>query len=315
MKKNYFDPHTSFIELPIFKATILTSITLATIASIVIVLNSRLAPNFSFEGFNQVLTVFKVPLGILAITIPIIALLAANHRSEQTKEQMRLASENNNFSNYFKHLSEFQLHLERTTKFCKHFELTNTKHFHLKIFPNSKSGNYHASSNEIDRLNTILDEYIILSNETFEIQDLYFEIKKRKESEELSSSQLAELESELNHTSEEINKRYEKISNNLNYYFSELSLTSMSEGEFKNILPLNKRTFPDKRTITIKQCLGLISQALDFDENHIKTERMRALISFDTTPDKATSPLATERLFVAFITKNEEEDRHHDQSI
>ncbi|WP_416638280.1 hypothetical protein [Pseudomonas sp. OHS18] len=144
MKKNHFDPNTSFIDLPILRKTIYFSLTAAGIISGVIFYFSELTPNLSFEGFNQAITVFKAPLGILGVTIPFIALLAANHRSEQTKEQMRLASENNNFSNYFKHADEFEQFVEKHHK-KESIEIISARSFHKLSFPEARNGNYIAA--------------------------------------------------------------------------------------------------------------------------------------------------------------------------
>lgn len=310
MKKNHFDPNSSFIDLPILRRTIFLSMIAASIISAVIIFFSELSLNLSFEGFNQAITVFKVPLGILGVTIPLIALLAANHRSEQTKEQMRLASENNNFSNYFKHLSEFQQHLERISKYSKYIELVNIRHFHMKLFPHSKNGNYHASKEETEQFNMIFDEYIETSSEIFEFQDLYQETKKRISTESEDKNKLQNLELQLNDISQQIRSRNTRLLQNLSNYFSELSLGSKEGSEIKDILPLTERTYPDKKVIAIKHCFGIISQAFDFDENYKKSKRIRSLIAFNMKIEDNVSPLALERILVAFITKDEEDSYH-----
>jgi phosphoglycerol transferase MdoB-like AlkP superfamily enzyme len=88
MASKHFDPHTSFIHLPVVKLTVLILFSISIFLSTVIVFKSDIEWDFSYNGFNDALVIFRFPLGILATIIPIVALLAANHRSEQTKEQL-----------------------------------------------------------------------------------------------------------------------------------------------------------------------------------------------------------------------------------
>lgn len=108
----YFDPHKSFLSLAVLKVVVGFAVVLAMVVSLVITMNSSIEIDLSYSGFNDAVRIFSVPLGILALIIPVVALLAANHRSEQTKEQMRLAGEQNNFSNYYKHLEEFEKYID-----------------------------------------------------------------------------------------------------------------------------------------------------------------------------------------------------------
>jgi len=99
---------------------------------------------------------FRVPLGILATLIPNIALLAASHRSEQTKEQIRITSEQNVFSNYYKHLEEFLKH-------CKNWDVKDSRapliqsprRLYGRIYPNSINGDYSID----ERLNLHIENY------------------------------------------------------------------------------------------------------------------------------------------------------------
>lgn len=113
MRNNLFDPNKSFIKLQIVYRTTYVFIIVSSATAITIATKSNLVIDLTHVGFNFAATAFRFPLGIMATLIPTIALMAANHRSEQTKEQMRLASENNNFTNYFKHLSEFESYIEK----------------------------------------------------------------------------------------------------------------------------------------------------------------------------------------------------------
>jgi hypothetical protein len=162
--KAVFDPTTSFFELKIVRMTVLIIFLLSILSAVIIykdpALKLTLKP--SYEGFNNLLNIFKFPIGLLATLIPIIAVFVANHRSEQTKAQMLLtqtqinlsesqlktAYSNNNFVNYFKHIDEFEKsltkHQEQDVAFgdkAGTIEFINPRRLHKEAFPNVKSGN------------------------------------------------------------------------------------------------------------------------------------------------------------------------------
>lgn len=141
MTKKLFDPEKSFFQLPIVWGTVFLFVIVATILTAIILTNSNLQIDLSYTGFNLWITIHKLPLAILALLIPVIAVLAANHRSEQTKESISLTKSQNRFSNYYKHLEEF---IKYTTKLEeKHSGLKiNARKLHGHLFQNSRTGNY-----------------------------------------------------------------------------------------------------------------------------------------------------------------------------
>lgn len=119
--QNHFDPNKSLLSLPIVISTFSATLLLSIAMSLIIAINSDLIWNYSFKGFNDFVTYFKVPIGILSLNIPLIALFGANHRSEQTKAQMILTKQQNIFANHYKHIEEFE-------KFCtKEFDRIHTE--------------------------------------------------------------------------------------------------------------------------------------------------------------------------------------------
>ncbi|MDU8498402.1 hypothetical protein RYB01_04310 [Pseudomonas syringae] len=153
MKWLDFDPHTTFLKLKAVVYVIVTIFALAVIVMLTIVcLTSGLKFNFSSEGWNSALEIFKVPLGLLAVSIPLIALLAANHRSVQSKAQMELTQSqiqltqaNNHITNYYKHVDEFQkyvvAHVNTTTSVDGNVvRVAYPRKLHKMIFPKAKLG-------------------------------------------------------------------------------------------------------------------------------------------------------------------------------
>lgn len=149
MFSNAFDPKSSFLHLPIVWAVIVFMTLLSIITAITIVIHTPLTWDFSANGFNYFISIFRFPLSILALIIPLVALLAANHRSEQTKEQISVTAEQNKFANYYKHIEEF-------VRYCsslKKLDSFKARYIHKNIFPEADDGEYHVAP---DLLNVII---------------------------------------------------------------------------------------------------------------------------------------------------------------
>ncbi|WP_137223005.1 hypothetical protein [Shewanella sp. MEBiC00475] len=113
MKKSYFeiDPNVRLSSVPLFRVTLTVLPSLALLCFVIIVSNSNLELDPSYTGFNYGLfTVSKVPLTILATCITILGVIAAIHRSAQTTLQIEKATEQNTFSNFYKHRQEYVEH-------------------------------------------------------------------------------------------------------------------------------------------------------------------------------------------------------------
>lgn len=120
-ERKWFHPEIGFFDLKIVRATIIVITCASMVISLLIIFNSDLEMNLSYIGWNNFITIFKVPLGILAILIPLGAIYATHHRSIQTLEQMKqtrmqlkMTASQNEFSNYYKHLEEFEKYCRST---------------------------------------------------------------------------------------------------------------------------------------------------------------------------------------------------------
>lgn len=149
MKRKLFDPEKSLISLGIFKVVIFIHITVALALSITMIYNSELSPSFSYEGVNFFVEVFRVPLAILALIIPMVALLASNHRSEQTIAQIKSSTSQNTFSNHYKHLEEFEKYCN--TLFSEDNKISRPRHLHRIVYSNSQHGSYEIAQSFIDK--------------------------------------------------------------------------------------------------------------------------------------------------------------------
>ncbi|MFN3881481.1 MAG: hypothetical protein ACK4L8_08650 [Nitrincola lacisaponensis] len=165
----WFDPNESFFELLIVKITFIFFISFSVLFSAVITLNSDLNVDLSYNGFNYFVVVYKVPLATLALLIPSVAVLAANHRSEQTREQIKIASNQNNFINYYKHLEEFEKYYnQHTVKFVK-FKSLN--HLYGCIFSKVKYGRYSVDGTVLFFLNGIIDKFLCVAKKLGDADD------------------------------------------------------------------------------------------------------------------------------------------------
>jgi len=155
-----FDAKKDFFNLKIVQVFSFGLIISSVLVCSTILCQENLSWDFSSEGFNNILSIFKVPLGILALLIPIIALLATNHRSVQSVEQIKVAEAQNNFSNSFKHLEEFNKYMEDVIKCDWLITVKDNFAIHRKLFPNVRNGDYRIDDDIKNKLINIYDDLV-----------------------------------------------------------------------------------------------------------------------------------------------------------
>ncbi|WP_441258187.1 hypothetical protein ACS18Q_18515 [Vibrio sp. Vf1514] len=156
-RNNHFDPEISFLDLKVVRFTIGTMLLTSILIALIIYTQTGLEFRFDYEGFNNLLNIFKVPLGFSALIIPIVALLAANHRSEQTKKQIEVTNKQNCFSNHYKHLEEFEKYFKKYEKVDECMSTLDSRHMHGLIFPKSLEGELTISDNYLNVFDFIYD--------------------------------------------------------------------------------------------------------------------------------------------------------------
>ena len=145
----FFDPHTAFFSLPIVYWTIIFGITIILITSSLIIHFDDCYLDLSASGFNKLLTMFKMPVAILGFFAALLAMYATNHRSEQNKASINLSDSQNKFSNYYKHLEEYESYIKN------HFSdqeehlkpIIKTSKLHKALYGNAKKSGIKISSN------------------------------------------------------------------------------------------------------------------------------------------------------------------------
>jgi len=174
-----FDPKRSFFSLWVVWISFGFLCAIASIVSFVIYSNEALIYQPDAAGFATLVKVFQVPLGILALTIPVIALLASNHRSVQTREQIVVAAKESLFTNYYKHAEEFTRYLqehvrevelvdsnpmsmlidggESTMVEATVFDVSRQRMLHKSLFPDAYSGSFEASPLMLDKASLLFE--------------------------------------------------------------------------------------------------------------------------------------------------------------
>lgn len=148
----------SLFQLKRFWVSAFLILLVAFLSAIYIFCTSNLVYVSGYKGVNGFLEAYKVPLGILALLFPVIALVAASHRSEQTKKQIIISESQNNFANYYKHVEEFGKLIEKS-KVKYSIKEQRVSFLYTRLFPSNTSMNFefisHGTNGGISFLETI----------------------------------------------------------------------------------------------------------------------------------------------------------------
>lgn len=171
----FFNPNSSFFKLrSVWLAVAIISSGSYWVYNEIIKSGNYIAC-YSASCFNEAVTIFKVPLGILSLLIPIIAVLAANHRSEQTKKQIEISKEQNNFTNYYKHLEEFEKYYEKFEKSRKINGFTDqplsARSIHNTFFHSAIHGVLHIEDDLIEHVEKVYSRVVNILKELEALQD------------------------------------------------------------------------------------------------------------------------------------------------
>ncbi len=146
-KKNYLvEPEQSLHQLAIFKIIFM----LGTISSFVFFCVQWPHLTNSKDLNDLVFNILKVPLSAVAVTISLLAIVAAIHRSAQTAKQIEISTYQNNISCYYRHLDEFKLFVENSAILKKTYEKNTVKRIHDELWPDYLKNNYNISKKNLD---------------------------------------------------------------------------------------------------------------------------------------------------------------------
>lgn len=156
--------NTRLIDLKSVRLTVIILLLLSFLSAVVISLNSDLAMDLSYEGFNFFTIVYSVPLKIAAAIVPIVGFIALYHRSEQTQKQITLSYEQNIFSNYYAHTDKFH-------EYAKSSQTTKITQFNLLyefMYPRANEANFELDKRFINLLDSIITGDLKIVADTYE---------------------------------------------------------------------------------------------------------------------------------------------------
>jgi hypothetical protein len=142
-----FPPETSLLKLPVVVWTFWVLVLIALgMAATVVWTSWPLHPAWAAAGYESAAKLFKAPIAVVFLLIPLLALFASNHRSVQTMRQMsltnkqiELATGQNLFANYYKHVEEFSKWCDQ----CKNeVDVKSRRKLHREMFPNARDGRF-----------------------------------------------------------------------------------------------------------------------------------------------------------------------------
>ncbi|MEM1111121.1 MAG: hypothetical protein AAGI11_04365 [Pseudomonadota bacterium] len=111
------------------------------------------------EGFNTFLSMFRLPIGVLAAAIPLGALAASNHRSHQAAQTIKAQQAQNELTNYFEHLERFES-FAASLGDATYPDLVDAREVHSSLYPSAMHGIFHVSfdfSYRIEKLTAATD--------------------------------------------------------------------------------------------------------------------------------------------------------------
>lgn len=254
-QKDWFDPSQSFFKLLVVRLTFLIIISLSLITMWVILKHGNYSACYTSDCFNNLVIIFKVPLGLFAMLIPVIAVYAANHRSEQTKRQISLSKEQNNFINYYKHIEEFEKY---TGRLGLNKYVSNINRVHMCMFGENKDTTFELTHDTLHEV-TRLSKEVYLSFRRFE---KFLSNTGRKD--------LSEREIDKS-----VNQQLQAIKSKIGHMYNSLYL----KDEFSDVYKIeekNEMFKPDGRTIfdvqkalkPIKSSIEVVNDLLLFSTNY-----------------------------------------------
>jgi len=122
-------------ESPLFRAALLVPIMSGALLLVATsISNNNFTMCFSSECINNFFELYKFPLSILGLSVPLTAIVAALHRSEEAHLQIEETLKQNTFNNYIKHQEEFFKLLEKIESKCS-CRFTDPLTLYRRIFP------------------------------------------------------------------------------------------------------------------------------------------------------------------------------------
>ena len=103
--------------------------------------NNNYVKCFTSECVNNFFDLYKFPLSIFGLSVPLTAIVAALHRSEEANLQIEETLKQNTFNNYIKHQEDFFKLLEKIESKCS-CRFTDPLTLYRRIFPKNNYSSF-----------------------------------------------------------------------------------------------------------------------------------------------------------------------------
>lgn len=134
-------PTEHLLDTMMFRSVIAIPLLSAMVLSGIAILNTALSADWTLSGFNKFVELFKLPLGVASLSIPLGALVASHHRSVQSASQIYAQESQNVFSNFIKHKEYFGKYLDEEKILEGDFSFrAKDKKLYQALFPLAQKG-------------------------------------------------------------------------------------------------------------------------------------------------------------------------------
>ncbi|MCB0280842.1 MAG: hypothetical protein KDD94_15160, partial [Calditrichaeota bacterium] len=99
-----------------FKLSVSIPLIFSIIISIIIIINTDLAPRFDSDGFNNLIEIFKFLLGILAAGIPLVALIVSSLRYKQSQRMIEQSAKQLNMMRVQAYYFDYEIYKKQFKK-------------------------------------------------------------------------------------------------------------------------------------------------------------------------------------------------------
>ncbi len=135
-------PTEHLLDTRMFRLVIIGPIAVAFFLTIIALSGADVTTDWSFDGFNEFVDLFKLPIGVAGLSIPLGALVASHHRSVQSASQITAQESQNIFSNFLKHKEYFGKYLDEEKILSGDFSFrAKDKKLYQALFPLAQKGN------------------------------------------------------------------------------------------------------------------------------------------------------------------------------
>ncbi|WP_256813934.1 MULTISPECIES: hypothetical protein [unclassified Serratia (in: enterobacteria)] len=146
------------------------SILIPFITSIILCIPLWLETNidFSSKGYDIFLNLYKLPMGVLSLSIPLVAIVAHIHRTIQTAEQIQSSRRKNTTDSFFAHhkfMIEAFGNIPKKTLRVGHEDIEYGINDSYLLYDNLFRGSSYENGISVERLNTITDKLVDGLNE------------------------------------------------------------------------------------------------------------------------------------------------------